>query len=54
MTRTPEDDRGRVRDVVVRLRVREQERKRWKAKADRLGISVSEWLRALANRDARM
>lgn len=43
-----------VRVVVVHVRVRSDQARKWKAKADRLGITVSKWLRALADRDARM
>ncbi len=47
MVRPPEE--GETRGVNVILRVLEEERERWKAAAARSGMTLSAWLRKLAN-----
>ena len=54
MSRPPTSDRERIRDAVVRLRVSRDQRRRYESRAKRLGVSVSQWLRSLADRDSRM
>ena len=53
MARPREVDRDVVRTVVVRMRVRPRQRRAWEAKARQHGLSLSEWLRAVADRAAR-
>jgi hypothetical protein len=53
MARPREADRSLVRDVVVRLMVRREQRKRWQVAADRHGMTLSAWLRYVADRAAR-
>jgi hypothetical protein len=54
MARPPLVNRSVVKSARVLVRVRRDELAQWKAKAVRLGVSVSAWLRMLADRDARM
>ena len=54
MSRPPEKDRALVRGEMVAVRVCSQQRKRWEAKAQSLGMTLSAWLRMVADRDSRM
>lgn len=54
MSRPRTVDRTIVRTKQVNLRLTKAQYDRWKAKADRLGIPISRWLRSLGDRDARM
>jgi hypothetical protein len=54
MSRPPEKDREIVRTVYVKVRLRPRQRKRWEAKARALSMTLSDWLRMVADRDARM
>ena len=54
MSRPPEKDRDVVRTVRLELRLRPRQRQRWEAKARTLGMTLSDWLRMVGDRDARM
>ena len=43
-----------VRETAVVVRVRPHQRSRWVAKAKARGMTLSQWLRDVADRDARM
>jgi antitoxin component of RelBE/YafQ-DinJ toxin-antitoxin module len=54
MVRPLKKDRTMVRTELIAMRVRIDQRRQWEAKAKRLGLTMSKWLRMLADRDARM
>ena len=54
MPRPAEKDRGFVRTVRFEVRIRPAERKRWAERATKEGMPLSEWLRMVANRAARV
>ena len=54
MAREPEKDRAFVRTKRVELRLRAPQHKRWTDKAIKQGMSLSEYIRMVVDRDARM
>lgn len=44
---------GKVATSQIHIRITEDERRRWEAAAKRAGQSISEWLRAAAERATR-
>ena len=54
MNRPEISERGKVRDKWVHIRVTKDQSRRYEARAKRLGVSVSVWLRSLADRDSRL
>ena len=53
MSRPPEKNREFVRTDTVRIRITPLQRKRWEAMARKHGMTLSTWLRSVANRAAR-
>ena len=53
MVRPREKDREVIRNVRVTVLVRADERKRWEARANADGETLSQWLRRVANRAVR-
>lgn len=54
MARPRESDREAVREKVVHVRITKGQLLRWEAKAKQFGLTVGQWLRSVADRDARM
>ena len=46
----PKMDEGEARDERIVLRARADERERWTSAAKRAGLTLSDWLRGLADR----
>lgn len=53
MARPREGDRDVVRTVVVKVRVRPLQHKRWVERANREGVPLSTWIRMVVDRAAR-
>lgn len=49
----PKKPDGERRDIVVKLRLTEQEAERFSATAERMGCTVSEMIRRLVEKEAR-
>ena len=47
-------DRAIVRTKRMEIRVREDQRRRWQQAARKAGLSLSAWMRATLDRNARM
>ena len=54
MNRPAHPDRAKIRDRWVKVRITREQARRYEGRAAKLGVSVSQWLRSLADRDARM
>jgi hypothetical protein len=54
MARPREQDRSRVRDKLVHVRATKNQLQAWKEEAKRMGLTLSQWLRMVGDRDARM
>ena len=54
MNRPSDPDRGKVRAVVVTVRVTRAQSRVYESKAKQLGVSVSQWVRSVLDRAARM
>ena len=53
MSESVEKDRESVKPVVVRVRISPRQRELWEARAKELGMTMLDWLRDVADWDAK-